>query len=319
MVNVNRSIISLLKHETTLSGEIIAEQLGMSRVAIWKRIKKLQEEGYPISSGHGGYTLAASPLPPLPELFPESFPFPVHYKAFTSSTMEDARESKEATAGEKRQPQLFLAGRQSRGRGRRGRSWISAEGGIYASLLLFPETGYDAAFHPVMLLAVSLVRLLREVYQLPASISWPNDIFIGRNKAAGILTELHGKYDLLDRQIIGIGINLGSAPSLPGAVSLAELLPPSASAPSPIQFTEALFSDFSTLISGTSPREAVGLWKLYSGTLGKQVRVERSWGSPLTGRARTIGDDGSLIVETSSGEVVSIREGECRIINEERS
>ncbi len=312
MVNTNRSIISLLNGERPLSGETIAGELGMSRVAIWKRIKKLQEEGYPISSGHGGYMLGASPLPPLPDFFPDSFPFPVHYKPFTSSTMEDAR------GAEKRLPQLFLAGSQKEGRGRRGRSWISPEGGIYASLLLFPETGYDAAFHPVMLLAVSLVRLLREEYRLPASISWPNDIFIGPNKAAGILTELHGKYDLLDRQIIGIGINLAETPPVPNAVSLAELLPASAAPPSPALFTAALFSKFSDLMSGTSPREAVGLWKLYSGTPGKLVRVERSWGSPVIGRARTIGDDGSLIVETASGEVVPIREGDCRIMNEER-
>jgi BirA family biotin operon repressor/biotin-[acetyl-CoA-carboxylase] ligase len=312
MVNVNRSILSLLNREKPLSGESMAAQLGMSRVAIWKRIKKLQEEGYPISSGHGGYMLTSSPLLPLPDLFPESFPLPVHYKPLTSSTMDDAREA------EKRSPGLFLAGSQKLGRGRRGRSWISPEGGIYASLLLFPETGYDTAFFPVMLLAVSLVRLLREEYRLPAAISWPNDIHIGPNKAAGILTELHGKYDLLDRQIIGIGINLAQAPPVPNAVSIAELLPPSAVPPSPAQFTAALFSNFSNLMSAASPREAAGLWKLYSGTLGKQVRVERSWGSPVIGRAVNIGDDGSLMVETASGEVVSIREGDCRIMSEER-
>jgi len=310
MVNKNQAIISILNNSGPVSGQLIANTLGISRVAVWKRIHHLKEEGFQIQSSPEGYQLIKLPDQPLAPRFSPSFPFEVSYKGTTISTMDDARES-----GGTR---LFLAGSQSGGRGRRGRSWISPEGGVYATLLLHPKTAYDTAFFPLMLLSISTVELLKELFGLQAGISWPNDIVIGNSKIGGLLSELHGRYDLIERQLIGIGLNITSSPDIDGTASIKEVIPPESMLPPTAVITEALFNRFHHHLSTTSMAEAAQLWRSFSATVGRRVEVQRSWAPPVIGLAQGTGEDSSLIVKTDAGETVHIREGDCRLLREQQ-
>ena len=113
-----------------------------------------------------------------------------------------------ALSGE-RDTVLFIAEKQTAGRGRRGRSFFSPEGtGIYMSLLLHPELPAEECTLITPLCAVAVAEAIESTAGVKAGIKWVNDIFIGGRKAAGILTEGAFNEKGADYVIVGIGINL---------------------------------------------------------------------------------------------------------------
>ncbi len=117
----------LRKSKGIVSGEILSNRLGISRVAVWKHIQKLLESGYQIESGPKGYQLIASPDTPFAWEFPAREPN-YHYYQEVSSTMDIARD-----IARKGCPDftLVVAEKQVNGRGRMDRRWESPAGGLY--------------------------------------------------------------------------------------------------------------------------------------------------------------------------------------------
>ena len=96
---------------------------------------------------------------------------------------------------------VVVADRQTSGRGRLGRKWVSQEGGLYFSILLNPEEFKEILQLP-LILGLSISETL-EIYGFEPKIKWPNDVYIENKKVCGILCELSGK-----KLIAGIGVNL---------------------------------------------------------------------------------------------------------------
>jgi BirA family biotin operon repressor/biotin-[acetyl-CoA-carboxylase] ligase len=105
----------------------------------------------------------------------------------------------------------ITARKQTQGRGRRERSWLSEEGNLFMSLVF---KTIDPASYP-MRLAIACCELLKSYNP---QIKWPNDILIAGKKVAGILGERVDEW-----MILGIGVNLNAKVSLPTAISLVEL------------------------------------------------------------------------------------------------
>ena len=104
---------------------------------------------------------------------------------------------------------VVVADQQNKGKGRRGRSWVSPPGtNIYMSLLLRPE--FEAVKAPMLtlLMAYSVAEALMELEQVDAKIKWPNDIVLNKKKICGMLTEMMMKEQEIDYVIIGVGINV---------------------------------------------------------------------------------------------------------------
>ena len=115
-------ILNILKTETrVVSGEILSARLGISRVAVWKHIKKLQEVGYNIEATPKGYLFISAPDVLYPWEFGEK-EYRIHYFDEVDSTMDIARE-----LARKHCPHftVVVAGRQKQGRGRLKRTWLS--------------------------------------------------------------------------------------------------------------------------------------------------------------------------------------------------
>lgn len=105
---------------------------------------------------------------------------------------------------------LIVAEEQTRGRGRRERSWVSLPGaGIYASLILRPDLPAPQAPLVTFLAAVAVTRALRDSGVVVAGIKWPNDVVAGRRKIAGILAESRRAEPRVREMVVGIGINVG--------------------------------------------------------------------------------------------------------------
>lgn len=111
---------------------------------------------------------------------------------------------------------VVIADTQTAGRGRRGRGWFSPPGsGLYVSVVLRPgrrpSGGGDRATRLLTLAAgVALVEAVRTATGLAADLKWPNDLYSGRRKLAGILAEAAGN-EPEESVVLGYGINVGAA------------------------------------------------------------------------------------------------------------
>lgn len=197
-----------------LSGEALAQQLNISRTAVWKGINALKEDGYGIQAVRNrGYCLDTErdrlSLPGLLARLEECSCCQPEILDSVTSTNALVRERAAAGAPE---GLVILANSQASGRGRLGRAFYSPpDTGLYLSLLLHPqETTPVQAARITTMAALAACQAIETVTGKQPQIKWVNDIFIDGKKVCGILTE--GSFNLetgrLDDVVLGIGFNV---------------------------------------------------------------------------------------------------------------
>ncbi len=197
-----------------VSGQELCDQLGVSRTAVWKIIRQLEEEGYEIEAVRSrGYRLTGSG-DVLSEAEIRSTlttrwagqNLVVHDEI--DSTNDEIRRLAESGAVE---GTLAVAEIQTAGKGRRGRAWKSPRGiGIWMSLLLRPLFPPNRASMLTLLAAMAVNRGIRETVGVESGIKWPNDIVRNGKKLCGILTEMATEEDAIRYCVVGIGINVNT-------------------------------------------------------------------------------------------------------------
>lgn len=206
-------ILKILKSTAGyVSGQELCEHLGVSRTAVWKVIRQLQEDGYEIEAVRNrGYHLRESE-----DVFTrEEISSALHTKRVgqnlvfldvTDSTNNEARRRAEEGACD---GTLVVALEQSAGKGRRGRTWFSISGtGIWMSLLLRPEIPPECASMLTLVAALAVEAAIRRVTGLEGQIKWPNDVILDKKKVCGILTEMSTEMEHIHYVVVGIGINV---------------------------------------------------------------------------------------------------------------
>lgn len=197
-----------------VSGQEVGRRLGMSRAAVWKQVQGLRRRGFGIEGARGaGYRLLG-----LPDVIEEKELVPLltrtdfwnafHFFQATDSTNSRAAElaGKGALEGT-----VVCADAQTAGRGRLGRSWESPPGvNLYLSLLLRPSLDPVKAPQLTLVTAVALAAAVEEATGLRAALKWPNDLYLGDRKAAGILAEMSADPDRLRHVVIGVGLNVNA-------------------------------------------------------------------------------------------------------------
>lgn len=238
----------------------------------------------------------------------------VFYKKVVDSTNLWAKQEGEAGAAH---GSVYMADMQTAGRGRRGRAWASPAGeNLYFSLLLRPEFSSDKASILTLVMAMAVAEGVRS-YGADARIKWPNDIVLNGKKLCGILTEMHlaaeGEYSV----IVGVGVNVKQEVFAPEIAETAtslwkelnmeidreELLERILKSFEKFYQEFTLRGDFCLLLAG------------YNDILinkGKCVKVLDPKGE-FTGIARGINELGELLVETESGETVTVYAGEVSV------
>lgn len=211
---------------------------------------------------------------------------------------------------------LVVAGRQTAGRGRRGRTWESPEGGnLYLSLILRPKLTASRAFEFTLLSAVALAEAL-EACGVETSIKWPNDVEIDGLKVAGILSELATNPDGSIRWVIlGIGVNVNVSPdAFPPEVRTraTSLLASCGRRFSLVSVVEALLDRLEYWVArhatdGFSP--VLERWRERTSTLGAPVRAQVD-GRVIEGIAEDLDDTGALLVRVDGGAIERIVAGE---------
>lgn len=209
MVNDDtRALLERLRTaDAPLSGEALARELGVSRVALWKRVEALRAAGYPVEAGRRGYRLGRSDKP-LPWEFPGDEATTFHFDTL-ESTMDEALRRGWDGAPEG----VVVAEHQTQGRGRADRSWTSAGGDLLVTQWLRPAL--PAAFAGSLALeALTLMsETLEELYGLDVRLKWPNDLVVGERKVGGLLVETFGAADRPRLCTVGLGLNVHGLPA----------------------------------------------------------------------------------------------------------
>jgi BirA family biotin operon repressor/biotin-[acetyl-CoA-carboxylase] ligase len=215
-MSVKERIVELLEANKGqyLSGEKIASYLAVSRAAVWKAIKSLQEEGYVIEAApNKGYLLSESSdvlsaIAMARFLRDDAKNLLIKVQKSLESTNSTAKKEAVASAVA---GTVIISEEQTAGRGRLGRSFFSpSRRGIYMSMILRPQMQAEEAMLLTTIAAVAVAEAIESVCDKKARIKWVNDIYVDEKKVCGILTE--AAFDIesssLQYVVVGIGINV---------------------------------------------------------------------------------------------------------------
>lgn len=308
MKTYQKIYLLLEERKDYISGEDLAQELGISRTSVWKAIRQLEMHGLVIEAARNrGYKLLEGDLL-LPELLESKLGFPIYLKEDSDSTQLDAKNGIEKGNPS---PALYLAPHQNKAKGRFGRPfYASKSGGIYMSLHLSPNQSF-LEFKPYTILAAAaLVKAIQNLTNLNVEIKWVNDIYLGRKKVAGILTEAISSMEnqTVTDVIIGVGINV-FVDDFPkelrkGAGNLFDKKPPIT--------RNQLIAEIWSCFFKTSEEELLALYKEKSLVVGQQVSFVENQ-VEFKGLAVAVTDSGNLIVQLDSGKAKTISSGEISL------
>ena len=305
-------IVTLLKsHESEyLSGEAISESLKLSRAAVWKHIKRLQALGYKIDSKQKlGYRLLKITELLLPweisdDLETKLFGKRIYYFDIIDSTQNFAIElgSRPQESGS-----LVIAHKQTHGRGRLGRKWVSPSGGIWFSLVLHPEFEISAATLFPIVSSLALAISIEKVLKIKPKLKWPNDLTLNGKKVAGILVDVSVESGKIDYLVVGLGINFKINPrEVEKAIKGTEnyygvaTLVKKNDKTSPVKLVQAFLYDleklYGMILRGNS-EYLIKEWTKRSSSIGKTVTVLSPTGT-IRGKAVRVDKDGALVVSS---------------------
>lgn len=294
-----------------VSGAQLAEQLAISRAAIWARIEELRQVGYNIEAGpHFGYRLVSWPdalhADDLVARLGKTKVVGRDIQVFEQTTSTNDVVEKLARDGVKEGVVVF-AESQTKGRGRLGRVWQSpTRKGLWFSVLLRPKLRPQEATQLTVISSTALRRAIKTVTGLTADIKWPNDLLIGGKKVVGILTEMSAEVDRVRHIIIGIGVDVNQdANEFPAELrKIATSLKLEAGeeicrAELATEILRELDVDYARIGAGKFS-EVADEWEAACVTIGKNVTVHTGV-LKFRGRAEALDDDGALLVRTEHG------------------
>ena len=314
-----------------VSGQELCEELRISRTAVWKNIQKLKEEGYPIEAvTNKGYRLLSvenadifTQDQVMRRLGTEWAGRPLLFREETGSTNDDIFA---LAAQGYPQGTLVVAARQTAGKGRRGRTWISPpDGNIYMSILLKPDLRPDVTPMLTVVMALSVYQATVDLVSddVRFGIKWPNDIVVSVDggsyrKVCGILTEMRMEDSEISAITIGIGLNVNQTRFDPEiAENATSYRLATGRSINRAALTARIWNRFEENYRlFTQTQDFSQLRPAYEEGLvnrGRAVHVLDPR-QPFTGTALGIGDRGELLVRSDAdGSVVHVSSGEVSV------
>ena len=290
-----------------LSGEILAESLGVSRAAVWKAVKELQKQGYSIEAVPAtGYALR----PGGPVLCAEEVrawladpAVEVSAQSVTDSTNLTAKAMGAAGAPS---GSLAVADRQTAGRGRRGRSFASPPGtGLYLSVVLRSALSMGSAALVTSAAAVAVCRAVQAVGGPALSIKWVNDLYTAQGKkCCGILTEAVADLESggVDYLVAGMGLNLHTpAGGFPEELrDIAGAIFPEGETVDRARLAAEITNQLAALAGALPAAPFMEEYRARNIVPGRDIFIVQN-GEKRPAHAEAITDDGHLLVTTAAG------------------
>ena len=306
-----------------ISGEELSKKLDVSRTAVWKAIRTLREEGYPIEAvTNKGYKL----MPDKWMITEDSLTLslPARYKnnrIYIYDTLNSTNiRAKQLALENAPHGTVVIARQQTAGRGRLGRSFFSPREGIYISIIVRPDFDLAKSVLVTSAAAVAVAESIESVCGIDAKIKWVNDIYADNKKVCGILTEGITDFETgqIESLIIGIGVNttvkdfpeelLEIAGSVEGDYSKSAL-------------AASIITRTLDLMDSIESRDFISSYREKSLVIGKSVKVFKGVYKSLPeeelearpARVLDIDDNGCLVVLYSDGTRESLTSGEITV------
>lgn len=328
-MSLKETVLEILEQKKGryISGNELADQIGVSRNAVWKAVKSLQGAGYAITAvTNKGYCLELendilSVQSISKYLLPELSHLQIEVHKVIDSTNSRA---KEYAAQGKSEGLIVVAQEQTAGRGRMGRSFYSPSmSGVYISFLMRPRFTAQESLFMTTAAAVAAAETIEAVSGYPAGIKWVNDVFCHGKKVCGILTEasVNVETQLLEYAVTGIGFNIrepqGGFPeeiqNIAGPIFRQEqdygLADSDHEARS--QIAAGMINRFWNYYQHLTERTFMPEYKRRSFLLGQEVRTLSE--PSLCGRAEDIDEEGHLILRLQDGARIVLSSGEVSV------
>jgi BirA family biotin operon repressor/biotin-[acetyl-CoA-carboxylase] ligase len=305
-----------------ITADEISRELGIPRSAVSHHIKELRESGHDIESSlDAGYLLVRSAGPITPEgikkVLRTSFVgVDTRYYESVGSTNWAAKKLCMETDPALLNGTVVVAEEQTGGFGRLGRVWASPKGGIWASIILTPKMPVDSLFMIMMAASISVARAIRRKYDLGALIKWPNDVYIGDKKVAGLLLELSADGDEIHYCLLGMGIDANVdvgelSPELQKSVtSIKAELGHDIDRASLLAMILREFESRYMIVQSGEYEPIIREWKSLSLTLDNRVAI-RTARKSFEGVAIDIDQHGALIIRRDNGRIEKVIAGDC--------
>lgn len=309
-----------------VSLEEICSMLEIPESSVKEHIKSLLNEGYTIEDNDNEYLLKEDLTLILPHKLKDTLNTnfigkEIYYFREVDSTNEVAKKLAEEGAPE---GTVVIAERQLKGKGRRGKQWVSPLGGAWMSIILRPDTPPMNAPQLTFTAGVAAAKTIKEEYGLEVGIKWPNDILIEDKKVCGILTEISTEKDSIDYIIAGIGIDANvDIDSLPPELrdhttSLKSELEMEISRMLLVRKFLENFEDMYNLYNQGNFKKILQKWRKYSTTIGSNVEIIKGT-EIIKGEAVGVNKEGALIIELRDGTLRKVISGECRHVKQLRN
>ncbi|MGR8981617.1 MAG: bifunctional biotin--[acetyl-CoA-carboxylase] ligase/biotin operon repressor BirA [Gammaproteobacteria bacterium] len=316
-----KKLLTILADGEFHSGTVLGDCLGISRAAVWKQLSFLSDLGLRYFSVSGkGYRLN-KPLDLLDDVKIVEYlgydaralisTLEIHDQIDSTNTYLTELAHHSAPSG-----YVCFAERQTAGRGRRGRHWVSPYGNnIYLSLLWRFQQGPAAISGLSLAVGVAVIRALKQQSVEEVGLKWPNDIYSQGKKLGGILIEVSGENEGPCAAVIGVGLNLYLPESEAGEITQAWTDLSKVGAGTRILRNELAGKLLNHLIAVLAEFENVGMsayleeWRRYDCLYGKPANVFLGQHS-VAGVVEGIDEKGFLLMRLADGKIQVFASGE---------
>ena len=303
-------VLSFLKSHKAeyLSGQDLSDVLKISRVAVWKHVKKIRSLGYKIESKQKlGYRLVESTNLLLPwEITSELKTKKIGKRAYYFDTIDSTQNFALKIASNSRENgTVVISSRQTNGRGRLRRRWLSPHGGIWLSIILHPD--FDISITSLFPIAASLAlsTAIEKTIGKKTELKWPNDLTIKGKKVAGMLIDVSVEASKITSLVLGVGINFQieqtrlekSLKNTENFYGVASLVGKSNST-NPVLLVKSFLYELENifeLLEKGKKKVIIKNWTQKSSTIGKNI-VALSSDGKIKGKAVKLDADGALVI-----------------------
>ena len=307
-------VLTFLKTHNTeyLSGQDLSDVLRISRVAVWKHIKKIQSLGYTVESKQKeGYKLTKNSDLLLPwEIISGIKTKKIGQQAYYFDVIDSTQNQALKMANEsKNHGTIIIAEKQTGGKGRSGRKWISPKGGIWISIILQPK--FDISIITLFPIAASLALsyAIEKTCKISPELKWPNDLTVKGKKLAGMLVDASFESNRIVSLVLGVGINfnvnvkeiekiLKNTPNYYGVASLNK----QKNKTTAIKLIQSFLLELEKiyeLLNTKQTKKIISEWTKRSSTIGKNVEINTVNGK-IKGDAVKIDGDGGLLIKNKN-------------------
>ena len=301
-------VLSYLKSHNSefLSGQDLSDVLKISRVAVWKHVKKIRSLGYNVKSKqHLGYKLTDSTDQLLPWEITQNLDTKLLGKrVFYFDTLDSTQNfAAKIASNQNENGSIVISKRQTDGKGRMKRKWESPAGGVWMSIIIQPE--FNISYITLVPIAASLALCIaiEKTLKIKPKLKWPNDILMKEKKVAGILLDTSIQSNKIESIVLGIGINfkinphklennIKKTPNFYGVDTLVE------KNEKPITLIKQFLYELENilqLIDSGYTKKIITEWTIRSSTIGKNISIITNEGK-ITGNAIKLDSDGALII-----------------------